>query len=101
MGNFSTAIAIGIILLTLSFFINLLILRLEKSHCFMTTQFKLHNIVKRYASRTVIDIDQLDLQEGRIYTIMGPNGSGKSTLLRIMSLLLVNDAGEIEVMGEK
>lgn len=67
----------------------------------MTTQFKLHNIVKRYASRTVIDIDQLDLQEGRIYTIMGPNGSGKSTLLRIMSLLLVNDAGEIEVMGEK
>jgi tungstate transport system permease protein len=30
MGNFSTAIAIGIILLTLSFFINLLILRLEK-----------------------------------------------------------------------
>ncbi|HNX93199.1 MAG TPA: hypothetical protein PKI17_06710, partial [Syntrophomonas sp.] len=30
MGNFSTAIAIGIILLTLSFIINLLILKLEK-----------------------------------------------------------------------
>ncbi|HPT68768.1 MAG TPA: phosphate ABC transporter ATP-binding protein [Syntrophomonas sp.] len=67
----------------------------------MTTQFKLHNIVKRYGSRKVLDIDQLDLQEGRIYTIMGPNGSGKSTLLRIMSLLLVNDEGELEVLSEK
>ena len=28
----------------------------------MTTQFKLHNIVKRYGSRKVLDIDQLDLQ---------------------------------------
>jgi len=67
----------------------------------MTTQFKLHNIVKRYGSRKVLDIDQLDLREGRIYTIMGPNGSGKSTLLRIMSLLLVNDEGELEVLSEK
>lgn len=67
----------------------------------MTIQFKLHNIVKRYGSRTVLDIDQLALQEGRIYTIMGPNGSGKSTLLRIMALLLINDEGELEVLGEK
>ncbi len=67
----------------------------------MTTQFKLHNIVKRYGSRTVLDIDQLALQEGRIYTIMGPNGSGKSTLLRIVALLLINDEGELEVLGEK
>lgn len=67
----------------------------------MTTQFKLHNIVKRYGSRTVLDVDQLALQAGKIYTIMGPNGSGKSTLLRIMALLLVNDEGELEVLGEK
>ena len=67
----------------------------------MTTQFKLHNIVKRYGSRTVLDIDQLDLQEGRIYTMMGPNGSGKSTLLRIMSLLLVHDEGKLDVLGQK
>jgi len=67
----------------------------------MTTQFKLHNVVKRYGSRTVLTIDQLALPEGRIYTIMGPNGSGKSTLLRIMGLLLVNDEGELEVLGEK
>ena len=67
----------------------------------MTTQFKLHNIIKRYGSRTVLDIDQLALPEGRIYTIMGPNGSGKSTLLRIMALLLINDEGELEVLGEK
>lgn len=67
----------------------------------MTTPFKLYNVIKRYGSREVLNIDQLTLSAGRIYTIMGPNGSGKSTLLRIMSLLLVNDEGELEVMGEK
>lgn len=67
----------------------------------MTTQFKLHNVIKRYGEREVLHIDQLTIPGGKIYTILGPNGSGKSTLLRIMALLLKNDAGELEVMGEQ
>jgi len=66
----------------------------------MTTQFKLHKVIKRYGEREVLNIEQLLISSGKIYTILGPNGSGKSTLLRIMALLLVNDEGVLEVLGE-
>ena len=67
----------------------------------MKTPFKLHKVIKRYGNREVLNIDQLMIPGGKIYTILGPNGSGKSTLLRIMALLLVNDEGELEVLGER
>lgn len=67
----------------------------------MKIPFKLHNVVKRYGEREVLNIDQLSIPAGNMYTILGPNGSGKSTLLRIMALLLVNDEGQLEVLGEK
>lgn len=67
----------------------------------MTIQFKLHNIVKRYQEREVLNIDWLEIANGKIYTILGPNGSGKTTLLRILALLLINDQGNLEVLGEK
>lgn len=67
----------------------------------MTIQFKLHDIVKRYQEREVLNIEHLEIPAGRIYTILGPNGSGKTTLLRIMALLLVNDLGSLEVLDEK
>lgn len=67
----------------------------------MKTPFKLHNVIKRYGDREVLNIDQLSIPAEQIYTILGPNGSGKSTLLRILALLLVNDAGDLEVLGEK
>lgn len=66
----------------------------------MTIQFKLHKVIKRYGEREVLNIDQLTIPGGKIYTILGPNGSGKSTLLRVMALLLVNDEGEMEVLSD-
>jgi tungstate transport system ATP-binding protein len=67
----------------------------------MTIPFKLHNIVKRYQEREVLSIERLEIPAGAINAILGPNGSGKTTLLRIMALLLVNDEGRLEVLGEK
>ena len=52
----------------------------------MTTPFKLHNIIKRYGEREVLNVDQLSIEGGKISAILGPNGSGKSTLLRIMEI---------------
>lgn len=67
----------------------------------MTAPFKLHKISKSYGKREVLHIDELTIPGGQIYIILGPNGSGKSTLLRIMALLLKNDAGTLEVLGEQ
>src|SRR5881409_1025812 len=41
----------------------------------------------------------LEVPHGAFVGIIGANGSGKSTLLKVMSRLLVPDAGEVQVIG--
>jgi ABC-2 type transport system ATP-binding protein len=41
----------------------------------------------------------LDVRTKEIFGILGPNGSGKSTLIRLMTTLLVPDAGQVLVFG--
>ncbi|HLM55686.1 MAG TPA: ABC transporter ATP-binding protein [Pyrinomonadaceae bacterium] len=38
---------------------------------------------------------------GETYGLLGPNGSGKSTLIRVLSTLLVPDAGEVWLLGHR
>ena len=49
--------------------------------------------------RAVDDIS-LAVNIGEIYGILGANGSGKSTLIRLISTLLIPDAGRIQVFGD-
>jgi ABC-2 type transport system ATP-binding protein len=58
----------------------------------------------RKAARTVKEICAVDdislrIYRGEIYGILGSNGSGKSTLIRLVSTLLLPDAGQITVFG--
>ncbi len=48
-----------------------------------------------------MQIEQLELQTGRIYLLAGANGSGKSTLLHLLALLLEPAAGTFELQGER
>jgi len=48
-----------------------------------------------------LQIEQLELQTGRIYLLAGANGSGKSTLLHLLALLLEPAAGTFELQGER
>ncbi len=48
--------------------------------------------------RAVDDVS-LRIHKGEIYGILGSNGSGKSTLIRLVSTLLLPDAGHIAVFG--
>lgn len=47
-----------------------------------------------------VDNISLDVGIGEIYGILGANGSGKSTLIRLISTLLLPDAGSIHVFGD-
>lgn len=67
----------------------------------MTPVFKLHNVIKRYGTREVLNIQDLMVAGGGIYGILGPNGSGKTTLLRILALLTISDEGNLSILGQK
>lgn len=47
----------------------------------------------------VLDNLSFRVYRGEIYGVIGANGSGKSTLVRILSTLLLPDAGEVQVFG--
>ena len=57
--------------------------------------FKVRDLKKVYNNKIVLDVDNLNFQEGKIYAIVGPNGSGKTTLLNILNLLEKADEGQI------
>lgn len=115
-GNFEFAIALGVLLLIISFVINALALSLEERTHKLKKQaldsfagkvaeqsfnkikktFSLvcNNLSMSYDSRIVLDIDSLTLKPGTSYSLLGANGSGKTTLLRILSGVIVNFKGE-------
>lgn len=60
----------------------------------------------RLAARTrhkrphlAVDRVSFRVEPGEIYGVIGANGSGKSTLIRILSTLLLPDAGTVRVFG--
>ena len=54
---------------------------------------------KRGEMTTALDGVSLNVERGEVVGILGPNGSGKSTLVRVISTLILPDAGEIRVFG--
>jgi len=52
-----------------------------------------------YGQRTVLSIDNLEIQQGLIYGLLGPNGAGKSTLLNILGFLEQPTSGQIRFDG--
>lgn len=45
---------------------------------------KIENVKKKFLDKTVLDIDYLEIESGKITGITGPNGSGKTTLMNII-----------------
>ncbi len=50
--------------------------------------YQIKNLEFSYNSKPVLNITNLVLEKGNIYTFLGENGSGKTTLLKIMNGLL-------------
>jgi len=65
----------------------------------MSLAIDVHDLVKRYGARTVVDHVSLGIEQGRICGFLGPNGSGKTTTLRMICGLLTPDGGGGTCLG--
>jgi tungstate transport system ATP-binding protein len=59
------------------------------------TLIKIENIIVERSGVTVLDIDELNVEQGRILALIGPNGAGKSTLLLTLAGLLKPSKGRL------
>lgn len=61
------------------------------------------HLYKKYVKNgaPVLQDFNCSIPSGKIVGLLGPNGCGKSTLMKLVSGLLVPDAGEIYVCGER
>lgn len=60
---------------------------------------KISNLIKKFDDNTVLKDISLEVENGKIVSIIGPSGSGKSTLLRCIANLEKITAGDIEIYG--
>ncbi len=60
----------------------------------------MHPFRKGEVVRALRGVD-VEVREGEIFGLLGPNGAGKTTLLKILSCLVLPDAGSARIGGEK
>jgi ABC-2 type transport system ATP-binding protein len=58
-----------------------------------------HGLVKHYGKVKALDGLDLAVPQGTVLGLLGPNGAGKTTAVRILTTLLVPDAGSATVAG--
>ena len=60
---------------------------------------KIDHVTKKFGSKTAVNDFTADIDAGTITGFIGPNGAGKTTMIRMMTGVLVPDAGSIELEG--
>lgn len=60
---------------------------------------QVEGIRHRYDERLALDAVTFEVSEAEIFGLLGPNGSGKTTLFRILSTLMLPEAGRAVVHG--
>ena len=65
----------------------------------MGLAIRAEGLVKKYGPVVALDGLDLAVPEGTVMGLLGPNGAGKTTTVRVLTTLLVADAGRAEVCG--
>ena len=66
----------------------------------MPALISIRKVTKRYPGVVALDAVSLDIREGECHSIVGENGAGKSTLMKILSGVITDYEGELELRGE-
>lgn len=61
---------------------------------------EIYNLTKSFGNYKALDNLTLTIPTGAFWGLLGPNGAGKTTTIRILSTLLIQDAGEVHIDGE-
>ncbi len=57
------------------------------------------DLVVTRGDQQVLQVDNLEIQQGEVLAVIGPNGAGKSTLLLVLARLLAPNAGQLYFRG--
>lgn len=60
---------------------------------------EIHGITKSFGSHQALKGIDLQIPRGQVLGLLGPNGSGKTTTVRVLTTLLLPDAGTVTVNG--
>ena len=64
------------------------------------TILSVRDLCAGYRNSRILDGISLDIQRGKIYSVIGPNGCGKTTLIRAMSRNLRPQSGQVLLDGK-
>ena len=62
--------------------------------------YELDGVTKSYDSRTVLQLDRLEVRRGETFAIVGPSGAGKTTLLRLLAMVELPTSGQVRFGGQ-
>lgn len=67
----------------------------------MDNVVRVEALEKSYGKTVVLDGVSFEFGKGEIVGLLGPNGSGKTTLIKILTGLIKDHKGSVEIDGEK
>lgn len=62
---------------------------------------KVQSLQKEYSGKRVLDIENLEIEKGKITAVIGPSGAGKSTLLHLLNGIEAPSSGTIWFEGKR
>ena len=65
----------------------------------MSNAVEVHGLTKKFGAVTALDDISFDVRQGELFGLVGPDGAGKTTLFRILTTLMLPDAGTATVLG--
>jgi tungstate transport system ATP-binding protein len=63
------------------------------------TILSIKDLMVARGDQKVLQVNELDIQQGEVLAVIGPNGAGKSTLLLVLARLLLPSSGKVYFRG--